>query len=713
MEYDNNETDLLVEEEQDYTELSSIIKAEMDDAQDFSEELGQERSSNTEYYLGEEPSDTSEMQSEFVSTDVREAVLHILPSIMRIFFSTKKVVDFIPRNKEDVALAEQQTSYINYIINQKNNGFQVFYNAFKDALVRKAGFVKAYYDDGLEVTNHSYTGLSEIEKDALILDPDVEIVSEESEMELIEMEDPQTGEMITQEKPVLFNLKIRRIVNKGKVCIDAIPPEEILISRDARTIETAEYVAHRKICPVSDLIAMGYDKEEMLDYAGAGKYDNETYNETVARNPYSEPSGPDRSDENMQYVLYVEHYVLYDLDDDGIAERIKVCTIGNGCEVINVEPCDVLPIAMFQSDPEPHTIVGHCMADYLKGIQSAKSQIMRDTLDSLGHSIFPRMVITEGQVNIDDVLNTDIGQPIRVRTPGAVQPLSVPFVGKDAFPVLNYLDSVKEDRTGTSKASAGLNADALQSSTANAVSATMSASQGRTELICRHFAETGMKPLFKIVYNLVVRHQDQEAMFRLNNDFIPVDPRYWDADKDVEISVAISKTSDDEKSKFLTQLVQIQTQAFQQMGGDNPLVTPQQYSNTLSRLIELAGFKDAQEFINTEVQMPPPQEPGQEKPSADEQLAQAESEKAKAQANKAILDAENDRLKMLMDDDFKRDQANTDALLKVMELNAKYGTQLEMNEVNAYLERDKEEIRQRKLNGQLNGSPLNPPTEQT
>lgn len=713
MEYDNNETDLLVEEEQDYTELSSIIKAEMDDAQDFSEELGQERSSNTEYYLGEEPSDTSEMQSEFVSTDVREAVLHILPSIMRIFFSTKKVVDFIPRNKEDVALAEQQTSYINYIINQKNNGFQVFYNAFKDALVRKAGFVKAYYDDGLEVTNHSYTGLSEIEKDALILDPDVEIVSEESEMELIEMEDPQTGEMITQEKPVLFNLKIRRIVNKGKVCIDAIPPEEILISRDARTIETAEYVAHRKICPVSDLIAMGYDKEEMLDYAGAGKYDNETYNETVARNPYSEPSGPDRSDENMQYVLYVEHYVLYDLDDDGIAERIKVCTIGNGCEVINVEPCDVLPIAMFQSDPEPHTIVGHCMADYLKGIQSAKSQIMRDTLDSLGHSIFPRMVITEGQVNIDDVLNTDIGQPIRVRTPGAVQPLSVPFVGKDAFPVLNYLDSVKEDRTGTSKASAGLNADALQSSTANAVSATMSASQGRTELICRHFAETGMKPLFKIVYNLVVRHQDQEAMFRLNNDFIPVDPRYWDADKDVEISVAISKTSDDEKSKFLTQLVQIQTQAFQQMGGDNPLVTPQQYSNTLSRLIELAGFKDAQEFINTEVQMPPPQEPGQEKPSADEQLAQAESEKAKAQANKAILDAENDRLKMLMDDDFKRDQANTDALLKVMELNAKYGTQLQMNEVNAYLERDKEEIRQRKLNGQLNGSPLNPPTEQT
>ena len=192
-------------------------------------------------------------------------------------------------------------------------------------------------------------------------------------------------------------------------------------------------------------------------------------------------------------------------------------------------------------------------------------------------------------------------------------------------------------------------------------------------------------------------------MFRLNNEFIPVDPRYWDADKDVEISVAISKTSDEEKGQFLTQLVQIQKEAFQQMGGNNPLVTPQQFSNTLAKLIELAGFKDVNQFINTEVVVPP-QDPSQEKPSGEELLAMAESEKAKAQANKAILDAENDRLKMMMDDDFKRDQANTDALLKVMELNAKYGTELQMSEINAYLERDKEEIRQRNKNGSIDGN---------
>ena len=95
------------------------------------------------------------------------------------------------------------------------------------------------------------------------------------------------------------------------------------------------------------------------------------------------------------------------------------------------------------------------------------------------------MGIVEGQVNVDDVLNTDIGQPIRMRAPGMVQQLTTPFVGREAFPVLGYLDEAKENRTGVSKASAGLNADALQSSTKTAVAATMSGAQGRVEIICR------------------------------------------------------------------------------------------------------------------------------------------------------------------------------------------------------------------------------------
>jgi hypothetical protein len=224
---------------------------------------------------------------------------------------------------------------------------------------------------------------------------------------------------------------------------------------------------------------------------------------------------------------------------------------------------------------------------------------MRDTLDSLGHAIFPRMGIVEGQVNIDDVLNTDIGQPIRMRAPGMVQPFAVPFVGKEAFPVLGYLDEAKENRTGVSKASAGLNADALQSSTKAAVSATMSGAQGRIELICRHFAEGGMKQLFRLVNNLIVKHQDAQDIFRLNNEFVPVDPRYWDSDKDIIVNVAISKSSDEEKIAILQALSQKQEQILSQLGPNNPLVSLQQYSNTISKIVEMAGFKDVNNYIKT------------------------------------------------------------------------------------------------------------------
>ena len=690
------EIEMQLNEDTDLINLEGVIKSEMDDARDFIYQVGEERAESTEYYLGNEPESTSTLQSEFISTDVRDTVLFMLPSIMRTFFGTKKVVEFIPKGPEDIQLAEQQTDYINHVIQQKNNGFKVLYDAFKDALVRKTGFVKVFWDDSLDATTHEYSNLDPQSYQALVLDPDVEIIEEEITKETITTLDPLTQEEVTQELPVSYDLTIRRVKERDQVCMESVPPEEILISRHAKDLNSASYVAHRMVKSVSDLVAMGYDIEEIEQYAGYGgsAVDPEAYEEVQARNPFDNMVYPDRNDAGGKDVLYIEHYLFYDFDGDGIDERIRVCTAGDGIHVLHVEAWDDLPIVMFCPDPEPHTAIGSCPADYLKPIQAAKSQIMRDTLDSLGHSIFPRMAVVEGQVNIDDVLNTDIGQPIRVRAPGMVQPFSVPFVGKEAFPVLGYLDESKENRTGVSKASAGLNADALQSSTKAAVSATMSGAQGRIELICRHFAEGGMKDLFGLVNNLVIKHQSAQDMFRLNGKFVPVDPRYWDNNKDIIVNVAISKTSEEEKFAILSQLSTKQEQILSQLGPQNPLVSLQQYSNTLSRMIEMAGFKDPESFINTEVPpMPPPsQEPP--KPDAAEMLAQAEAMKAQVSAQKAMIDAETDRMKIIMDDDRSRDIEEAQIRLKAAELLAKYGAQVNIAEINSIMERDRESMRQ-------------------
>ena len=695
MKYDKKDKKHSKSKKIDYTKLQGIIRSEMDDAEDYINQIGKDRAESTDYYLGNEPENVSDLQSNFVSTDVRDSVLFMLPSIMRTFFGTKKVVEFVPNGPEDIAVAEQQTDYINYIVQQKNSGFKVFYDAFKDALVRKSGFVKAFWDETMMATTHEYTDLDPASYQALILDPDVEIVKESIKMEAMTMMNPETGAEIVQESPASYDLTIRRVKRKDQVCIEAVPPEEVLISRNARSFAESPYVAHRMVKTVSDLVAMGYDRDEIEEYAGSGSsFDADTYTEREAREPIGSNMYPGGADsEHSKEVLYVEHYCFYDLDDDGIDERVRVCTVGNGANIINCEAWDDLPIAMFCPDPEPHTAIGSCPADYVKPIQAAKSQIMRDTLDSLGHSIFPRMGVVEGQVNIDDVLNTDIGQPIRMRAPGMVQPFSVPFVGKEAFPVLGYLDESKENRTGVSKASAGLNADALQSSTKSAVAATMSGAQGRIELICRHFAEGGMQQLFKLVNGLVIKHQDAQAMYRLNNQFVTVDPRYWDADKDMVVNVAISKSSDEEKSALLAQMAGKQEQILQIMGVNNPLVSLQQYSNTLTKIIEMAGFKDAQAFINTQVPPMPPQ-PEQQQPDAAEMLAQAEMQKAQVQAQKAMIDAETDRMKIIMDDDRDRDKAEANIRLKAAELNAKYGAQVNVAEINALMERDRETLRQ-------------------
>lgn len=184
------------------------------------------------------------------------------------------------------------------------------------------------------------------------------------------------------------------------------------------------------------------------------------------------------------------------------------------------------------------------------------------------------------------------------------------------------------------------------------------------------------------------------SVAEVKREFVPIDPRYWDADKDLVINVGISKSSDEEKFQVLTALSQKQEQILQTLGPDNPLLNLQQYANTLTKMIEMAGFKDANSFINTTVPPMPPQQPQDQKPSPEEMLAQAEAMKAQNLAQKAIIDAETDRMKIIMDDDRNRDEHEADLKVKIAELEAKYGTQVNVAEINAIMERDREAIRQ-------------------
>ena len=665
----------------DDDELQGIVGKEIEDARDYIDNtVSPIRASATQYYRGEPFGNEEEGRSQVVSMDVRDTVQAIMPSLMRIFHGSDRTVEYVPQNAEDVAAAKQATEYANYIINRDNSGFLHMHAAFKDALIRKVGILKCYWDDQTKFETHDLTGLDDNALNALMMEPDAEIEIVASEAVGEPMMDPMTGQIVPP--PMVHSARVTYTHPDGRVRLEAVPPEEFLISREAKSIEESDYVAHRRILTVSELVAMGYDYDEVSSMASAHE-DMTTNIERLTRNSALDNELNERHDEAMKKVMYIENYIKVDYDGDGIAELRKICTAGDGNKILMNEPCAMVPFASFCPDPEAHDFFGMSIADTVADIQRIKSNIMRNTLDSLAMSIHPRMAVTEGMVNIDDAMSTEVGSLIRQRQAGAVQMLSMPFVGREAFPVLQYMDELKEARTGISKASMGLDAGALQSSTASAVNATVSAAQQHIELIARIFAETGMKQLYKIVLNILTTHQDAPRIVKLTNEFVPIDPRTWNANMDVSVNIALGKGSDTERMMMLKQIGDMQKEAIMQMGPINPLTDMVKLSNTLKAMTELAGFKDASQFWSDPTQFTPP--PKEDKPDLNEQLIMVQIQQIQADMQKKAAELAIEREKMIMDDDRKRDELDAELFVKAEELQAKYGTQLNVEQIRADL----------------------------
>ena len=388
-------------------ELQGIVGKEIDDAIDYIDNnISPIRAQATEYYRGEPFGDEEDGRSQVVSMDVRDTVQAILPSLMRIFHSTDNTVEYAPQGPEDIAAAEQATDYANFIINRDNNGFLAMHSAFKDALIRKVGILKCWWDDQTTIDAYNYTGLDDNALATLAADPDAMITVQASMPVGEPAPNPMTGEMLPP--PMMHDVRVEYTRPDGRVKLEAVPPEELLISREAKSIAEADYVAHRRIVTVSELVAMGYDYDEVASMSSA--YDDMNTNvERYTRNPALTNEMNERNDPAMRKVLYVENYIRVDYDGDGIAELRKICTAGDGNKILNNEPIDMAPFATFCPDPEPHDFFGISVADTVMDIQRIKSVIMRNTLDSLAMSIHPRVAVTEGMVNLDDVMNTEVG----------------------------------------------------------------------------------------------------------------------------------------------------------------------------------------------------------------------------------------------------------------------------------------------------------------
>ena len=671
-------------------EVEGIVQDAIASAVDFVEsEISQDRIKAQRYYDGEVDLGYEDGRSKVVATKVRDTVRAVKPSLMRIFLSTAKPVEFVPHGPEDVAMAEQATEFMHHEFTRLN-GYRVINDAFQDALVKKQGIVKAYWMTYPEAEIYTFTDLNDDELAYLTDDDEVSVLEQTTEMSI------SMDEMGMEIETPSHSIKISRQQEKGELCIESVPPEEFFINRDARNLKDAYLVAHRTEMRAGDLIAMGYDPEVVLDLNSFDNGSEMTEAEVHERRGYDlDTSDEDEQDPSMKNVTVTEAYMRIDADGTGIPVLHKITCGGTSYEMLDFEPCDELPFAKFEIDPEPHTFYGRSLAEIVMDDQDAATSILRSILDNVAMTNNPRLAVIEGAANIDDVLNNEIGAIVRMRQAGAVQDLSVPFTAGQTLGALTYLDGLVETKTGVSRASMGLDPDAMQSTTKAAVQATVQAAAGQVEVMVRNLAD-GMRDLFGIMLRLSNKNVDEEQMMRMNGTFVPVDPRVWDSSMDVSINVGLGTGREEEKAMALNQALQMQTMVYQTYGPMNGLVSMTNIRNTLADQLAVAGIRNADRYFapiteEIEAQMLQQQQEAQaqqgEAQDPNAAFLQAEQMKAQAKMQSDMAKLQLDTQKAAAEDDLKRDQMAQDLLVDAAKVYGDYGTKVDIARIQA--EQDK------------------------
>ena len=576
----------------------------------FSDELSKQREMAMEYYYSLPFGNEVEGRSQFVDSTVQDTIEWIKPSLMRIFASGDEMVKFNPVGPEDVEMAKQATDYVNHVFVKDNNGWEVLYSWFTDALLQKNGIVKVWWDEYPEIAREEYHNLDEMEMQALVASEDVRVIE------------------FTENDQGLNDVVIAREDYNGRVKIENVPPSEFLIAREAKSIEDAKFVCHRVQVTLSDLREMYPDEGLEPEDLGGSDDDMEEYSpERLARYEYDKTAkywGSYATSEGPEDALRVywlhENYLLTDWDGDGIAELRKVCTVGK--KVLANDAVDSIPFVSITPIKIPHKFFGLSVADLVLDLQLIKSTLMRNLMDNMYNQNFGRYAVLEGQANLDDLLTQRPGGVVRVKSPNAVTPLATPSLEPYSFQMLEYLDTIRESRAGVGKTTQGLNDKALTShTTASAVNSVMTAAQSRVELIARQFAETGVKSLMRTIYELLLKHQDKERVVMLRNQWVPVRPDAWNDRTDCTVSVALGHGNKEQQLMHLSSMMNFAGEA---MRGGLKIVTEKNMYNLGAALIRNMGFQNVNDFLTDPDTVP-------QEPDPREQMAQMEMQNKKAE----------------------------------------------------------------------------------
>jgi hypothetical protein len=654
--------------------------------------LQEDRAEAVDEYYGRPYGDEVEGRSQVVMRDIHDTIEWIKPSLMKVFAAGDEIASFQPFGLEDEEQAQQETDYVNYVLMQKNNGFLILHDWFHDALLQKTGYVLVNFEEIERPERERYQNLTDDEF-ALLMQGEVELIEHEQRVE---------GGM------TYHDAAVRSVKKYGCIRIRNIPPERVMVASDwpDLSLQDCPFVGVVNWETISDLRQAGYKIDDNIN-------DSSSYNEDrweEQRREVTFDGGPDRedieADPSTRRVRVRRIWMRFDEDGDGIAELRRVVIVGT--TVLENEEDDIVPVAAITPQRVPHEHYGISIADNVRDLQRIRTVLVRGFLDNMYLANNGRFAVDQTRVNLDDMLVSRPGGVVRTTgdPAGAIFPLIHPQAGGDILSAVEYIDSVRENRTGVTKYNQGLDANSLNK-TASGVTQIMSAAQQRIEMIARIFAETGVKNLMLILHAMSIKNGRQPEVMKLRNKWVQVDPRSWKSRYDLSISVGIGTGNKDQMLMHLQMILQAQ-----QLSIPLGLAQPKNIYNALTKLTQNAGFKEPELFWTEPPDGPMPPAPNPEAAKAEAQIQikqmelQADAQKFQAEAQlriaeiQAQAEAELHKLRASLEVQALNDERDADRARLQSEIDA----QIEMAKAQSHQAIESAKLEMEKYRADLDAS---------
>lgn len=683
--------------------LSVLRQEEMDSATFYASEIAREQATATDRFFARPYGDGSEVpnRSQVCTRDIQDAINWVMPDLKRPFLAEDAIScddDAIDADDETLADAAR---YLRHVWFKDNPGARNLHDFLFDGLTVKIGVLRSswqpaepkppeiieglLYEQVLRYANDPrYNILAAAQDGELQGDPGPEPDGDETPAQpqlpspaggnrglmaglpggeatqglMAAPAAPQPPPQVIGPEPT-FSIQVQRI-RTGSVSVEVIPPEEFRLARRARSIETAPYHGWRFEAYMADLKRQHPDKVKELDDEGLAEVAvglDAFYDERLtARFPDELDNGVNRiakEPERRKVVCHIE-YIRGDFDGDGVVElrRIK----RSGGVLLENDIAEESEFTMWSPIPVSHRAIGISLADTLIDIQKIRTVLTRKAMDSLSQSLAPRTAVSAEAAQrdpslIDRLLDHDVGDVIPVSgDPSKIlMPLTTPDVSASAFQAIEYWDRRSEEASGVNRHAMGIQPQAI-TDTKGGIENLQAAANKRVEDYAV-WAGIALEEAFGKILRLLIAHQDQPRIVKINGRRLSIDPRRWS--DEMTVSVHVGSVEDRaRKLQILNLIAGKQEQILLQAGPGNPMVGFSEYRNTLARMVIASGEKSAAPYfkeIPDNWQPPPPQ------PDPKTQAMQAKLQMDQA---KAASDAQ------LKQQQFAHDKALSEAKLQ-------------------------------------------------